>query len=145
MKNKKNKKIITNNIVINNIDNDEQYYNNSTYKLKVDKSYIENAGKGVFTLEQIPSKSFIGYYEGDMVEYINCGLYYFSINDCCGINAISFPRCYMAMLNDGRNRIYNNCEFIIDNNYLKVELWSIKDIKEGDELLVDYGSEYWTW
>ena len=126
MKNKKNKKIITNNIVINNIDNDEQYYNNSTYKLKVDKSYIENAGNGVFTLEQIPSKSFIGYYEGDMVEHVNCGLYYFSIND-------------------GRNHIYNNCEFIIDNNYLKVELWSIRDIKEGDELLIDYGSEYWTW
>jgi len=138
MKNKKNKKSIINNIV-----NEDQYYNNSTYKLKIAKSYIENAGNGVFTLEQIPSKSFIGYYEGDMVEHVNCGLYYFSINDCCGINAILFPRCYMAMLNDGRN--YNNCEFIIDNNYLKVELWSIKDIKEGEELLIDYGADYWTW
>ena len=37
------------------------YYNNSQFKLKIKKSTIKKAGLGVFTLEEIPPNTFIGY------------------------------------------------------------------------------------
>ena len=48
------------------------------------------------------------------------------------------------MINDARKSYYNyNCEFIIDDNNLFVEIWSIKDIMKREELFIYYGNEYW--
>jgi len=130
------------------IDIEPSYYNNSQYKLKIDTSTIKNAGDGVFALESIAKNKFIGYYEGDVIFHIHCGSYYISIDENCGINAICFPRCYMAMINDTYNTNYKyNCEFIINENNSdynkKVEIWSISDININDELFIGYGNYYW--
>lgn len=120
----------------------EEYYHNSQFDLKIGFSNIKYAGKGVISEDFIPFNSFIDFYTGEYYYNIKCGAYFIEINDKCGINAITFPRCYMAMINDSYNTEYtNNCEIrIIDNN---VEIWSIRDIQKGEELFMSYGDEYW--
>jgi SET domain-containing protein len=123
---KKNKKNF-----IYNIEKPE-YYHNSSFNLNILKSLIENAGYGVFTQDKIPNNTFIDRY--------------FAINDNIGIDAFLYPRCYMAMINDAKGSIFsNNCDFKIDEKELIIEVWSIRDIKDGEELLINYGSEYWIW
>lgn len=134
--------------VVDVIDTEPSYYNNSEYKLKIDVSTIKNAGDGIFALESITKNKLIGYYEGDVMFHINCGSYYISINDEHGINAICYPRCYMAMINDTYKTDYKyNCEFIINesnnDHNKKVEIWSISDININEELFINYGNYYW--
>jgi SET domain-containing protein len=51
----------------------------------------------------------------------------------------------MGMLNDSHGTLYsNNCKFVVDLENDTVSVWSIRDIKEGDELFISYGEEYWT-
>ena len=145
---KKNKMRICNAKEVIDTDINQSYYNNSQYKLKLDISTIKNAGIGVFALEPIAKNKFIGYYEGDVIFHIHCGSYYMSINDEHGINAVCYPRCYMAMINDTYKTDYKyNCEFIINENNSdynkKVEIWSISDININDELFISYGNDYW--
>jgi hypothetical protein len=145
---KKNKMRICNAKEVIDTDINQSYYNNSQYKLKLDISTIKNAGIGVFALEPIAKNKFIGYYEGDVIFHIHCGSYYMSISDECGINAVCYPRCYMAMINDTYKTDYKyNCEFIINENNSdynkKVEILSISDININDELFISYGNDYW--
>jgi SET domain-containing protein len=53
------------------------------------------------------------------------------------------------MINDAKNSQFeNNCEFRIIEHKIKknskICLYSIKDIKKGNELFASYGDEYWT-
>ena len=121
------------------------YYNNSKYILEIKKSTIECAGLGVFTLEIIPAKKCIGQYEGVKKSHNKTGDYYFEINNKVGIDAINYPRCYMAMINDSyktENKI--NCEFRINEIKEMVEIWSIENIDVGSELFISYGNDYWS-
>lgn len=123
-----------------------EYYHNSNFNLNINKSLIDNAGNGVYTNDFIPNNTFIDCYEGDIKYFIKAGEYYFGINENIGIDAFLYPRCYMAMINDARGSIFdNNCDFKINDKELIVEVWSIRDIKDGEELFINYGSEYWVW
>jgi hypothetical protein len=123
-----------------------EYYHNSIFNLNIIKSLIDNAGNGVFTQDYIPNNTFIDCYEGDIKYFVKTGEYYFGINDNIGIDAFAYPRCYMAMINDSRGSIFNNnCDFKVDEKELIVEIWSIRDIKDGEELFINYGQEYWVW
>lgn len=115
------------------------YYHRSPYSLEIKKSTIANAGLGVFTCETIPSNCLIDYYTGDCL-CISTSAYYVQITDQIGIDAGSYPRCYMAMMNDGFSK--NNCRFEIDVNTKQVSVWSIRDI-QNEELFISYGDEYW--
>lgn len=119
------------------------YYNNSKYDLEIRTSQIPDGGMGVFTNEFIPEKVIIGQYEGEIMKRnIHCSRYFFYINDLKGIDALSYPRCYMAMLNDAYKSIFtNNCEFIVDENDI-VTVWSTIDILPNTELFVHYGDDY---
>jgi hypothetical protein len=120
------------------------YYNNSLYQLEIKKSTIECAGLGVFASEFIPAKVCIGKYEGVKKRHNKTGEYYFEINYKVGIDAISYPRCYMAMINDAFNTENTiNCEFVIDEIKEIVEIWSIKNISTESELFISYGRDYW--
>jgi len=90
------------------IEEQEEYYHNSSFQLKIDKSKITLAGKGVFVEEAIPANSFIDYYTGDECYSLKCGTYFVEINDSYGINALTYPRCYMAMINDSYGSPYTN-------------------------------------
>jgi hypothetical protein len=117
------------------------YYHTSPYTLDIRKSTIANAGLGVFVEKNIPAGAYIDVYTGDILS-IPTSLYYFQINDGIGIDAGLYPRCYMAMLNDGFEK--NNCEFRVDDETRQVSVWSMRDIKVGEELFVSYGDDFWT-
>ncbi len=77
-----------------------KYYHTSSFDLTIKQSLINNGGYGVFTNEFIPQNAHIDYYHGDLIYGLYGGEYYFSISENIGINALNYPRCYMAMLND---------------------------------------------
>jgi hypothetical protein len=124
------------------IEPDEEYFHNSRCNLSIRNSNIKFAGKGVFTEDCIPSNTFIDLYLGNICFYARCGSYFVEIDETSGINAISFPRCYMAMINDAHNSQFsNNCEIRI--NVGNVEVWSIQTIEQGRELFMSYGDDFW--
>jgi hypothetical protein len=116
-----------------------------------------NAGYGVFTDEFIPSNKLIDEYVGTKYTRNYGGGYTVEVNESCYIDASEFPRCYMAMINDGnfkhkmkgkknKNIIHPlspeiNCEFKINDE--RVFVYSIKDIPPNQELFISYGNFYW--
>jgi SET domain-containing protein len=126
------------------------YYNNTKFILDIKPSNIKNSGNGLFSLQNIPNETMIGYYIGDILSGNNKVTdYSFQISKKYFIDAKEFPRCYIAMINDAKNsQFVNNCEFRIIEKKLKknnkICLYSIKDIKRSDELFASYGDEYWT-
>ena len=121
-----------------------KYYHNSSFDLYITISNIHNGGLGIFTRSFIPKDSLIDEYCGELKIGIYGGEYYFSITNLIGINALNYPRCYMAMINDSKGSVfYNNTYFKINSTDLVIEVWSIKDINKNEELFIDYGSEYW--
>jgi hypothetical protein len=121
---------------------DEEYFHNSRFKLSIRNSNIPFSGNGVFTEDFIPPNTFIDLYLGDICFYAKCGSYFVEIDENCGINAIAFPRCYMAMINDAhKSQFSNNCEIRINSG--NVEVWSIHPIDQGRELFMSYGDAFW--
>ena len=127
-----------------------QLYHNSKFNLYIDDSQLFQSGKGVYTNDFIPANSFVDFYEGNLIEFIKGGIYYFQINDKWGIDGFGPPRCYMAMLNDANfkpinknknknkskgkqitisNNFSNNCTFMTDEENLTVSIYSIIDIE----------------
>ena len=129
---------------------DNFYYNNTKFILDIKPSNIKNGGNGLFSLQNIPNETMIGYYIGDILSGNNKVTdYSFQISKKYFIDAKEFPRCYIAMINDAKNsQFVNNCEFRIIEKKIKknnkICLYSIKDIKRCDELFASYGDEYWT-
>ena len=132
-------------------------YHKSSFDLYVDKSSIPNSGFGIFTRSNIPKDTYIDDYYGEIVESCYGGEYYFSITEKLGINAITTPRCYMAMLNDASYRptskrklskfiehnYKNNCYFVTDIENKRVKVYSSVDIIPNTELFISYGENYW--
>lgn len=133
----------------------KDFYHTSKFNLIIKGSQIKGGGNGVYTMDDIPKNTFIDYYQGDIIDYFSTGEYYFYVSNEYGIDASSFPRCMMAMINDASFRpkskkklkgwddhlFQNNCEFKINAD--KVEVWSLNNIPSGSELFVSYGDEFW--
>lgn len=115
------------------------FFHTSVYNLDIYTSTIPDAGLGVFANEDIMACEHIDFYTGDRMSF-PMSKYYFQIEDGIGIDAGSYPRCYMAMINDGFEK--NNCKFAVAKDK-QVSVWSIRDIKKGEELFVSYGDNYW--
>ncbi len=130
-----------------------EYYHNSLYNLYLKKSKIQNGGIGVYTHEDIPEGKIIDEYIGDITS-VSIGHYTLCINDGIYIDAYNYPRCYMAMINDGsfvskknknkNNNIKyeNNCEFYVKGK--KAYVKSLREIKAEEELFISYGEDYWS-
>jgi hypothetical protein len=129
--------------IYNYVDPVPSFYHTSPYTLDIRKSTITNAGLGVFVGKNIPAGAYIDAYTGDLLS-IATSLYYFQINVGVGIDAGSYPRCYMAMLNDGFVE-KNNCEFRVDDETRQVSVWSVREVTAGEELFVSYGDDFWKW
>ena len=139
-----------------NLNETNIYINNTEHILNVEPSNIKCAGNGIFTYKDIPKETLIGYYKGTLKKTSNecVGDYSFSLSKQYYIDASSFPRSYIAMINDAHgSKFKNNCEFRIelyDDNgkkykcsERKISLWSLKKIKTGSELFASYGEDYW--
>lgn len=121
-------------------------------QLVIKKSSIPKAGKGLFTRKFIPKGTRIVEYTGTITtwkevnhdEGKNGYIYYVSRN--LVIDASQHPEALARYANDAKGPgkvkgISNNSDYIIDNK--KVYIESLKDIPAGNEILVDYGKEYW--
>jgi len=119
------------------------YYHNSQFALEIKDSQITQAGLGLFTNETILENTLIDNYTGNK-QRLQTSKYFFQITDDIGIDAGSYPRCYMGMLNDSINSLFtNNCEFRVDTDAQTVSVWSIRQIEAGEELFSSYGDAYW--
>ena len=138
------------------LDKTNIYINNTTHILNVEPSKIKLAGNGIFTYKDIPKETLVGYYDGILKKFSKecVGDYSFSLSKTYYLDASSFPRSYIAMINDAHgSKFKNNCEFRMELkdkngkkhkcNERKIYLYTLRKIKLGEELYASYGKEYW--
>lgn len=121
-------------------------------QLVVKKSRIPQAGKGLYTRKFIPKDTLIVEYKGkittwkeaDHREGTNAYLFYLKRNHV--IDARPYKAALARYANDARGlnrraKIRNNS--VYDNIGDRVYIKAVKDIPAGEEILVEYGKEYW--
>ncbi len=120
--------------------------------LKVKKSGVPGAGKGLFTTGFIPSGSKITEYKGKIKTWKEIkkedgeNNYILYVNRNHVIDAKPKKKALARYANDARGvtkvkGIKNNS--IYSTEGLKVFIEAIRDIPPGEEILVGYGKEYW--
>lgn len=117
--------------------------------LYVAPSTIKGAGMGLFTTKPIKRNTHIINYEGEKISqkeydkrYSDCdfGVYGMTLNSKWVIDARATDSGLGRYICDYRgSNSTQNVEYLSTSR--KVEIWSIRDIEAGEELLVDYGKE----
>ena len=121
-------------------------------QLVVKKSTIPNSGKGLFTKKFIPKGTRIVEYKGkisawrDVKDEDGRNGYIFYVNRNHVIDALPVKSALARYANDARGLVRikgvkNNCDYITYGKKAYIE--SKKDISAGEEILVDYGTDYW--
>lgn len=121
--------------------------------LRIKKSTLPNAGKGLFTRVDITKGTRIVEYKGRIQPWrevkaqdgINGYLMY--INRNVVINALPSTKTFGRYANDARglvrvSGVRNNSEYVSEGNRCFIE--ATRNIKAGEEILVSYGRDYWT-
>ena len=119
-------------------------------QLRVRRSGLPGAGRGLFTTKFIPRNTRIVEYKGRIskwrdADHDNNGNIYF-VNRNHVIDARPHKQALARYANDARGitrvtGLTNNAEYEEDG--LKVYIKSTKDIHAGTEIFVSYGKEYW--
>lgn len=121
-------------------------------KLIVKKSTLPNAGKGLFTLVDIPKGKRIVEYTGTRTTWKevedddgkNGYIFYITRNNV--IDALPHKEALGRYANDARGMskidgIRNNAEYIIEKGRCYIDAMRI--IPAGSEILVSYSADYW--
>jgi len=113
-------------------------------------SIIPGAGKGLYTARRIHKgdkfAEYTGYaYNPKTDKEPDDTTYVFAVNDRLEIDGKSMAR----YANDARGLVrltglQNNCEFSVDEKQGRVFLLATQDIPPHSEILVNYGSDYWS-
>ncbi len=121
-------------------------------QLIVKESTLPCSGKGLFTKIFIPKGTRITEYKGKITTWKDAdhqdgtNSYIYFVTKDHVIDGLPFTKVMARYANDARGLtrvkgITNNCRYVEDG--LKIFIEAIKDIREGSEILVDYGKEYW--
>jgi hypothetical protein len=121
-------------------------------KLKVKKSTLPNAGKGLFTTIDVLKGTRIVEYKGTRTTWSEVedddgkNGYIFYINSKNVIDALPHKNALGRYANDARGisrveGIRNNAQYIIEKGRCYID--AMKDIKAGEEILVSYSADYW--
>jgi SET domain-containing protein len=121
-------------------------------KLVIKKSQIPHSGKGLFTKADIPKGTRIVEYKGRIQPWLEVkdqdgyNGYLLRINWQTTINALPYKKALARYANDARGitrvkGLKNNAEYVTEGRRCFIE--STRFIKKGEEILVDYGKEYW--
>lgn len=121
--------------------------------LEVKESKIKGAGKGLFTKVHIKKGQLISRFTGELIENekvedLNSNekfLYLIEWDEKYTLN-VEHSNCFAKYANDAegikKTKMFsNNSEMCWKKNDLFLR--AIKDIKEGDEIYVSYGKQYW--
>ena len=120
--------------------------------LFIRKSNLPQAGKGLFTKIDISKSTRILEYKGKKRKWkevkhldgYNGYLMYITRNAV--IDALHYKKTLGRYANDARGfgripKLRNNCEYVSEGDRCYLE--AKRSIKKGEELLVDYGKEFW--
>jgi len=121
-------------------------------QLKVKRSKLKGAGKGLFTTKAIPKGTKIVEYKGrvttwkEVNEQKGHNGYIYYVNRRHVIDAWRTRSALARYANDAQGLVRaeglrNNCSY--EEEGLRVFITSTKDIPAGSELFVGYGREYW--
>jgi len=121
--------------------------------LIVKKSKLPKAGKGLFTNIDIPKGARIVEYKGriqpwrEVKDQDGVNGYLMYINRNVVINALPAVKTLGRYTNDARGLkrvqgIRNNSEYISEGSRCFID--ATRNIKAGEEILVNYGREYWS-
>jgi SET domain-containing protein len=121
--------------------------------LYLKKSNLPGAGLGLFTQIDIPKGSRIVEYKGriqpwkDVKDEDGYNAYLFKINSRTAINALNYKKSFGRYANDARGferikGLRNNADYEVEGK--RCYLDSIRDIKKGEEILVEYGGNFWS-
>ena len=118
-------------------------------KLRIKKSLIAGAGKGLFAEENFATGSFVAPYTGDVYIGPDPDLgnsnYGFELTSNYTIDAARRNTAPGRMMNDPRGSgILPNCKFAGDFRTKRVRLVTVRPVRKGQEFLVPYGRAYWT-
>jgi len=115
------------------------------YEIMIEIRESKVHGKGVFATRDIKKGETIGHYIGDVINekqyyklkskryvYYLCENYY--------IDAQKNKSCNMRYLNHSSNA---SVEPIISTRWKTIRFETIKKIKKGEEILLDYGDIFW--
>ena len=121
-------------------------------KIEIKLSQLPNAGKGLFATEFIPKNTRIVEYKGKITTWKevddndgnNGYIYYVKRHHV--IDASGHPSALARYANDAKGLqrvkgIKNNSEYVEEG--LKVFIEAKRDMPAGEEILVEYGKEYW--
>ena len=121
-------------------------------QLKIKRSTLPGAGKGLFTTKFIPKGSRIVEYKGKISSWKDADTqdggngYIYYVKRYHVIDALPRPKALARYANDAQGMIRvkgitNNSDYVEDG--LKVYIESKKDIPANSEIFVGYGKEYW--
>ena len=121
-------------------------------QLRIKRSALPGAGKGLFTTKFIPKGTPIVEYKGKITswkdaDHQNGGNgYIYYVKRYHVIDALPRPKALARYANDAQGMmrvkgITNNSDYVEDG--LKVYIESKKDIPANSEIFVGYGKEYW--
>lgn len=123
-------------------------------------SQIPGAGKGLYTTKDIPKDTYLGYYTGDqidrttynMLRNYNAAQYLFSVPECANqkeapyINGdASHEFSKMNYAPEFINKQATSLQAVEFRAFCEkpyVRVYSIRDIKTGEEIYVSYGKNY---
>ena len=125
----------------------------SKINLQVKRSTVPGSGKGLFTKVEIKKGEKIVEYKGkvstwkdvDHADGTNAYIYYVNKNRV--IDARTYKKALARYANDakGFNRlkgIVNNSNYVVEKGG-RVFIEAVKNIAPGEEIMVEYGKEYW--
>jgi hypothetical protein len=121
-------------------------------QLRVKRSTLPGAGKGLFTTRFIPKGTRIVEYKGKITSWKDADTqgggngYIYYVKRYHVIDALPRPKALARFANDAQGMmrvkgITNNADYVEDG--LKVYIESKKDIPANSEIFVGYGKEYW--
>jgi SET domain-containing protein len=118
-------------------------------QLFVRPSGLAGAGNGLFTKIFIPKKTRIVEYKGRIINWKEVDAdnpYIYYVKRYHVIDARPYKKAFARYANDARGlqkikAMRNNSKYIEEG--LKVFIESVRDIHPDEEILVDYGKEYW--
>lgn len=116
--------------------------------LRIKKSDIPGAGRGLFATRDFRPDENITGYSGDISDDPDVdhggSIYVMGISERTSVDAARRNTMPGRLINDpvhtGKE---SNCTWVIDRNAKKVRVKATKAIKKGDEILISYGPGYW--